>query len=165
MTDLGPGPEPAAPPHIQVLAQFTRDMSFENPRAPDVLRAGQGQPNIDMGVEMSARGRADGLFEVDLRLSAKATRDAETLFHVELLYGGLFAIQGVPPEQLEPVLLVECPRFLFPFARRIIADATTDGGYQPFMLEPLDFASIYASQRAQTEGSMLQSDGATAGNA
>src|SRR3569833_4522804 len=104
-------------PGIRILAQFIRDLSFENPRAPDVLRGGTAQPQIDLGVEMNARGRDDGLFEVDLKLSATASRDDGTLFVVEILYGGLFQIGGVAAEDMEPVLLVECPRCLFPFAR------------------------------------------------
>lgn len=116
---------------IRILAQFVRDLSFENPRAPEVLRSGAPQPQIDMGVEMNARGRDDGLFEVDLKLSARAVREDGPVFVVELVYGGLFAIDGVPADSLEPVLLIECPRFLFPFARRIIADVTADGSFPP----------------------------------
>ena len=93
---------------------------------------------------------------------ATATSDGQPAFQAELLYGGLFQIDGVPEEHLEPVLLVECPRFLFPFARRIIADATIDGGFPPFMLEPLDFAAVYAAQRAARDGNM---DGSVVGNA
>ena len=147
-------------PGIRVLTQFIRDLSFENPRAPDVLRGGAAQPQIDMGVEMNARGRDDGLFEVDLKLSARANREDGTVFFVELLYGGLFAIEGVPPEEMEPVLLVECPRFLFPFARRVIADVTTDGGFPPFLLDPIDFAGVYAARKAQAEA-----EGVVVGNA
>ncbi len=143
---------------IRVLAQFVRDLSFENPHAPESLR-GAAQPQIDLNVEMNARGRPDGLFEVDLKLGATASRDPvegqlvpQVAFQVELLYGGLFEVTGVPEEQLEPVLLAECPRFLFPFARRIIADCTSEGGFAPFMLEPIDFAQVYAAQRAAREG-------------
>lgn len=136
-------------PGIRVVAQFIRDLSFENPRAPESLRASAAQPNIDLGVEMSARGRQDGLFEVDLKLSATAAVNGETNFHVELVYGGLFQIGGVSPQDMEAVLLVECPRFLFPFARRIIADLSTDGGFPPFLLDPIDFAGVYQAQRQQ----------------
>ena len=159
MSDIDPAGQPQngngeAPsgPGIRVLAQFVRDFSFENPRAPESLRGGLEQTQIDMGVEMNARGREDGLFEVDLKLSARAVRDNETVFHVELLYGGLFAIEGVASEDLEPVLLIECPRFLFPYARRLISDVTTEGGFPPFLLDPIDFAGVYASRKAQVEG-------------
>ncbi|WP_374469448.1 protein-export chaperone SecB [Phenylobacterium sp.] len=153
MTDIdaGAGAPEQAPegPGIRILAQFVRDFSFENPRAPETLRGGAAQPQIDLGVEMNARGREDGLFEVDLKLSARATREDGPLFVVELLYGGVFQIAGVPAEELEPVLLIECPRFLFPFARRIIADVTSEGGYPPFLLDPIDFAGVYAARKAQ----------------
>ncbi len=163
MTDVAPdaaapaeaGPEIPPAPGIRVLAQFIRDLSFESPRAPDSLHASHAQPQIDLGVEMNARGRIDGLFDVDLKLNATATRDGETVFAIELLYGGLFGITGVAEADLEPVLLIECPRFLFPFARRLIADLSTEGGFPPFLLDPLDFAAIYAARKANGGGSML----------
>ena len=98
---------------------------------------------------MSARSREDGLFEVDLKLSAKAVRGELPVFVVELVFGGLFAIEGISPDDLEPVLLIECPRFLFPFARRLIADVTAEGGYPPFLIDPIDFAGVYAARKAQ----------------
>jgi preprotein translocase subunit SecB len=151
MTDVS-GDQPQsmeAAPGVRVLAQFIRDFSFENPRAPASLRV-EGKPEIDMGVEMNARGRQDGLFEVDLKITVSATFETATLFHIELVYGGVFAIQGVPEDQLEPVLLIECPRFLFPFARRIIGDVTSDGGFfPPFLIEPLDFAAVYMARKQQ----------------
>lgn len=158
MTDLDVGagapdlqPALGEQPAIRILAQFIRDLSFENPRAPEAMRTGAAQPQIDVGVEMNARGREDGLFEVDLKLSAKAQRDDGPLFVVELLYGGLFQITGVPAEEMEPVLLIECPRFLFPFARRIIGDVTADGGFPPFLLDPIDFGGVYLARKAQTD--------------
>jgi len=158
MTDIdaGAGAPPengqaADGPGIRILAQFVRDFSFENPRAPETLRGSPAQPQIDLGVEMNARGRDDGFFEVDLKLSAKAQRDDGPLFVVELLYGGVFQITGVSPEDMEPVLLIECPRYMFPFARRIIADITSEGGYPPFLLDPIDFAGVYAARKAEAE--------------
>ena len=155
MTDIDAGagaPETAdvaaGGPGIRILAQFIRDLSFENPRAPESLRGGAPQPQIDLGVEMNARSREDGFFEVDLKLSAKATREDGPVFVVELMYGGVFQITGVAAEDMEPVLLIECPRYLFPFARRIIADVTSDGGYPPFLLDPIDFAGVYQQRKA-----------------
>jgi len=152
-TDAGAGaPEQAQgadQPGIRILAQFIRDLSFENPRAPDALRGGQVQPQIELGVEMNARGREDGFFEVDIKLSATAKRDDGPVFVVELLYGGVFQISGVSPEDMEPVLLIECPRYLFPFARRIIAEVTSEGGFPPFLLDPIDFAGVYTARKAQ----------------
>lgn len=155
MTDVNaPNAGTAQPtgPQMRVLTQFVRDLSFENPRAPESLRM-EGKPEIDMGVEMNARGRADGLFEVDLRLSVKASATDGALFQVELVYGGVFQVANVTEETLEPLLLIECPRYLFPFARQIIATCTADGGfYPPFLLEPLDFAAVYAARKAQENG-------------
>ncbi|WKL58303.1 protein-export chaperone SecB [Asticcacaulis sp. ZE23SCel15] len=137
----------ALPANMQVLAQFIRDFSFENPRAPQSLRM-DVRPEVDMGVEMNAKGRPDGLFEVDLKLSVKATNPEGPVFNIELVYGGLFQLANVPQHMVEPTLLVECPRYLFPFARRIISDVTADGGFfPPFMVEPIDFAALYMSQK------------------
>ena len=135
-------------PGFRIVAQYVKDLSFENPKAPDSLRV-DGKPAIDMGVEMNAQGRPDGLFEVDLRLTIKATTDAMTVFNVELLYGGLFALHGVPEQDIEPLLLIECPRYLFPYARRLISDVTAEGGFPPFLIEPIDFAGIYMSRQQQ----------------
>ena len=158
MTDIDNGAEgapqaaqPPGEPGFRILAQFVRDLSFENPRAPDSLRAAGAPLQIDMGVEMNARGRPDGLFEVDLKLSCRADKNGEPVFHIELLYGGLFQIQGVPAEELETVLLIECPRYLFPYARRMIGDLTTDGGFPPFMIDPIDFQGIYFARKAASE--------------
>ena len=143
------GVETPPGPGFRILAQYVRDLSFENPKAPDSLRV-EGKPAIDLGVEMNAQGRKDGLFEVELRLTVKATTDALTVFNVELVYGGLFAISGVAEPDIEPMLLIECPRYLFPYAREIISRATADGGfYPPFMLDPIDFAGIYMSRQQQ----------------
>ena len=149
-TDAPQGQE-GGPPNggFRILAQYVRDLSFENPKAPDSLRI-EGKPAIDLGVELNAQGRPDGLFEVDMKLSVKATTDAMTVFNIELLYGGLFQLNNVAPADIEPLLLIECPRYLFPFAREIIARATADGGfYPPFMMDPIDFASIYAARMQQ----------------
>jgi len=146
-----PAGQPIEQAGFRILAQFVRDLSFENPHAPDSLRAAGAPPDIDMGVEMNAKGRPDGLFEVELKLSCRADRQGEPVFHIELLYGGLFAIEGVPAENMETVLLIECPRFLFPFARRIISDLTTEGGFPPFMIDPIDFQGIYFARKAASE--------------
>ena len=150
MTDLPPqGAAPADDqPGIRILAQYIRDLSFESPHAPESLRAGAAQPQVDLGVELNARGRPDGFYEVELKLNARAVRDSEAVFVIELLYAGLFQIVGIAGPDLEAVLMIECPRYLFPFARRIIADLTGEGGFPPFMLEPIDFAGIYANRKA-----------------
>ncbi len=145
-TESGGG---AMQPGFRILAQYVRDLSFENPKAPESLRV-EGKPNIDLGVEMNAQGRQDGLFEVDLKLSVKASSEGGVVFNVELLYGGLFQLSGVAEKDIEPMLLIECPRYLFPFAREVIAKATADGGfYPPFLMDPIDFAGIYTQRQAE----------------
>ena len=142
----------AAGPGFRILAQYVKDLSFENPRAPESLRI-DGKPAIDLGVEMAAQGRPDGLFELDLKLSIKATHENQPVFHVELVYGGLFQLANVQEQDIEPMLLIECPRYLFPFARQVIAQATSDGGfYPPFMVDPIDFAAIYVARQQQIAG-------------
>jgi preprotein translocase subunit SecB len=140
------------PPQIRILAQFIRDLSFENPRAPESLRPTGAQPQIDIGVELAARARMDDLFEVDIKFTATAKHEAESIFQIELLYGGLFQINGVPEEAMEQVLLIECPRFMFPFVRKVVSDLTSEGGFPPFMLDPIDFAAIYAARQNQIAG-------------
>ncbi len=157
-TNGGAAPDQNVQPGIRILAQFIRDLSFENPRAPESLRAGVEAPQIDLGVELGAQAREGGVFQVDLKLTAKARRTDEAVFQVELVYGGVFQVVGVDAEDLEQVLMIECPRYLFPFARRMVADLTAEGGFPPLMLEPIDFAQIYLARKAQTEG-------AVAGNA
>lgn len=159
MTDLPtPGAENGGapqPPGVRIIAQFIRDLSFESPHAPESLRPGPVQPQVDLGVELNARARPDQLYDVELKMTARATRESETVFHIELLYAGLFQLVGVPDADVEPVLMIECPRYLFPFARRIIADLTAEGNFPPFMLDPLDFAGIYASRKAAGEAQVV----------
>jgi preprotein translocase subunit SecB len=154
----GPGlmaPEGATQPAIRILAQFVKDLSFENPRAPESLRAGASAPQIDLGVELNAVAREAGVFEIDLKLMAGAKRDDDPVFQIELVYGGLFQLVGVEADELEQVLLIECPRYLFPFARRLVADLTAEGGFPPLMLEPIDFAAIYLARKAQAEQGVI----------
>ena len=134
--------QPAAMLPIQVNAQYIKDLSFENPNAPQSLQPNQA-PNIEVNVDVNAAGLAEDRFEVVLSISAKASQENETVFLAELSYAGLFTLQGFSREQLQAVLLIECPRLLFPFARSIIADATRDGGFPPLLVQPVDFAEIY----------------------
>jgi preprotein translocase subunit SecB len=147
-----PAPEGAVQPAIRVLAQYIKDLSFENPKAPESLRAGAVAPGIELGVELNAQGREGGVYEVELKMVASARRENDPVFQIELIYAGLFQIVGVENEDLEQVLMIECPRYLFPFARRMIADLSADGGFPPLMLEPMDFAAIYLARKAQAEG-------------
>jgi preprotein translocase subunit SecB len=146
--NLASEPVDGSVPGIRIMAQFIRDLSFENPRAPESLRTSAVQPQIDLGVEMAARARPDQLYEVDLKLTASAQASGDPIFTLELLYGGLFQITGIAEENMEQVLLIECPRFLFPFARRLVAEMSSEGGFPPFMIDPIDFAVVYASRQA-----------------
>jgi len=145
------GEQPAAAgaaPGIHVLGQYIKDLSFENPGAPNSLRPSGDNPSLDVNVNVNARPMGETQFEVELKLDATARRGEDTLFVTEVTYGGLFQIKNVPQEHVHPVVLIECPRLLFPFARQILADATRQGGFPPLMIDPVDFAALYR-QRAQ----------------
>lgn len=136
-------------PGIHVLGQYIKDLSFENPAAPNSLRPSDKAPKLDVNVNVNARARSETEFEVDLRVEGKAARGEDTLFIVEVTYGGVFQVRNVPKEHLQPILMIECPRLLFPFARQIVADATRQGGFPPLMIDPVDFAALYRQRIAQ----------------
>lgn len=143
--------QPAEQVKMQVLGQFVRDMSFENILAQKGLKA-EGRPNISVQVALDAKKRegADNQFEVAIKLNVKSETEnaAETLFILELDYAGIFHIENVPDAQMHPYLMIECPRMLFPFTRRIVHDLTRDGGFPPLNLEQIDFVAIYRQQLA-----------------
>ncbi len=136
---------------IAVNGQYIKDLSFENPGAPQTLANTKERPDIDVSVDVKAGAIGDDIFEVALTLSCKAVAGEEknTLFVCELTYGGVFTIKGVPDAEKEPALLVFCPNLLFPFARRIVADSTRDGGFPPLLLDPIDFGRLYAQRKQQ----------------
>jgi preprotein translocase subunit SecB len=138
-----PQPVPGAQPSLRILGQYLKDLSFENPNAPQALAPQQTQPDINIAVNVNARNLAPTDFEVELHLDAKATREGKVVFAAELLYAGAFRLENFPPNLLHPAVLIECPRMLFPFARQILADATRNGGFPPLMLDPIDFANMY----------------------
>lgn len=139
-------------PQVRIVAQYIKDFSFENPNAPRSFNPQDGEgPKIEVAVNVNARKANEELFEVELRITASAQGDIGAIFAVELLYAGLFALKNVPDDALEPFLVVEAPRLIFPFARRIIADATRDGGFAPLMLDPIDFASMYLARMQQAQ--------------
>ena len=145
-------------PMLRILAQYIKDVSFENPLAPDSLRSDQDAPQISINIEIGRQMIDDGTVEVVLMLGARAERDGKPVFLCELEYAGLFAFGGMPEEHIQPMILIECPRLLFPFARQIMAELTQNGGYPPILLEPPDFASMFRDEmmrRAQeTDGSV-----------
>jgi preprotein translocase subunit SecB len=148
-------------PQVGLLAQYVKDLSFENPNAPAVY-SWTAQPQIDIQFNISNQKAADDVFEVALRITAKATTENGTSFAAELVYAGLFGLRNIPEEQLQPFLLAEAPRLLFPFARRVLADAVQDGGFPPLLLDPIDFGALYMQQQEQI-GAMANAE--PAGNA
>lgn len=137
-------------PAVGLISQYVRDFSFENPNAPAVFQW-EGQPQIDVGFNIGSNQVADDVHEVLVKIDVRATSDDRVAFVVELEYAGLFGIRNVPDDQLQPFLLAEGPRLIFPFARRVLADAVRDGGFPPLMLEPIDFGALYLQQAAQNE--------------
>jgi preprotein translocase subunit SecB len=134
-------------PQLTVNVQYVKDLSFENPNAPQSLTRQAAQPQVTINVDVQARGVAESMYEVTLRLTANAAQGSETAFVAELLYAGVFTLRNIPREHIEAVCLIECPRLLFPFARRIMADVTRDGGFPPLMMEPIDFVDLYRRSR------------------
>jgi len=153
MSDTGaPQPQPTPPqpqqqgPSLRVLAQYIKDLSFENPGA----QAQGEQMSTDLGIDVKGvpHEQGNGIFEVSIKLTATAKAGETVLFITELDYAGAFQLQNVPEQDIEPMLLIECPRILFPFARRIIADVTYDGGFPPLRIDPIDFVALYQQQKA-----------------
>jgi preprotein translocase subunit SecB len=141
----------AASPTLSILAQYVKDLSFESPGAPKSLRARDKAPGINIGVNVNANPLSETEFDVVLTLNAKAAFDKDVLFNVELVYGGVFNIQHFPAEHMLPILFIECPRLLFPFARQIIAECTRNGGFPPLMLDPIDFAQMFQQKMAEDQ--------------
>jgi len=144
-----PQPQPGAQPSMRILGQYLKDLSFENPNAPQSLGPQQTQPDINISVNVNAKNLAPSDFEVELHLDAKATIDGKVVFAAELVYAGAFRMENFPQNLLHAAVLIECPRMLFPFARQILADATRNGGFPPLMLDPIDFAGMYQKRIQQ----------------
>ena len=132
-------------PAVGVISQYVKDLSFENPNAPAVFQW-QGQPQIDVGFNIGNEQVGDEVYEVSLKINVVAKTEEKTAFQVELVYAGLFGIRNVPEDQLAPILLAQGPAMLFPFARRVLADAVRDGGFPPLMLDPIDFGALFMQQ-------------------
>ena len=147
------GPAPADSPHLRVLAQYVKDLSFENPMAAASARAYDTQPMIDMGVEVKSRpvGDQGDAYEVDLRINVTAKREDEVMFVADLTYSGLFQFMSVQQADIEPLIWIECPRLLFPFSRQILAEITREGGYPPLLINPIDFTPLYWAELKERE--------------
>ncbi|MEZ5757697.1 MAG: protein-export chaperone SecB [Emcibacteraceae bacterium] len=135
---------------ISILGQYIKDLSFENPTpAQTIQKLATEKPSMNINVNLNAQQLAEEIYEVDLKITATAKSGEETAFVAELLYSGLFGIKNLPEDQLQGFLMVEAPRQIFPYARRILSDVTRDGGFPPLMLEPIDFAGLYHQQLQQ----------------
>ena len=145
------GAQNDAAPALNALAQYTKDFSFENPNAPRSLQPQQQGPQINLQVNVGAKQLSEAEFEVELTLEGDAKVGAEVLFAFELTYAGVFRVRNIPQEQLHPVVMIECPRLLFPFARQIVAEAVRNGGFPPLYIDPIDFVNLYQQRMAQAQ--------------
>lgn len=148
-------------PRLMIQTQYVKDLSFENPRAPRGT-GGQDRPEIAIRVDVQAEPLGEDGYEVTLQLHADAKAGQESVFMLELTYGGVFALTNIPAESLQAILLIECPRLLFPFARRIVADATRDGGFPPLMIDPIDFATLYRRRQEHAQAQQGEAEQAQA---
>lgn len=131
-------------PRFNVVGQYIKDFSFENPNAPGVLRAPPGDnPNLQIGVNVNAEKIGDTEFEVVIDFKGNASNDELVIYNIEMVYAGVFRLENIPDNALRPLLLIDCPALLFPFVRRIVGDTTREGGFPPLLLDPIDFAALY----------------------
>ena len=144
-----PGQDAAAQPQLNVLGQYIKDLSFENPGAPGVLKSPGQNPQLQVSVNVNAKPLTDDEFEVALVIEVHAKNDGGPIYNVELVYCGVFRLRNIPQNMLQPVLLVDCPALLFPFMRRVLGDITRDGGFPPLMLDPIDFGRLYTENLAR----------------
>lgn len=134
-------------PQVRVLSQYVKDISFENPNAPKSFEGAGGPPNISIQVNVNARQIGEMQFEVTMILEGGAAAKNDKIFQFELNYAGIFQLENIPEEDVHPVVMIECPRLLFPFARQLVANAVQSGGFPPLYVDPIDFAALYR-QRA-----------------
>jgi len=147
-----PAAQPGAPQqNISVLAQYVKDLSFENPGSPQSLRSRQNAPAINISINVQGGEMRNNEVEIQLRLEVRAMDGQAVLFAIELIYAGLFRLTNIPQEAVAPLLMIECPRLLFPFARQIIADASRNGGFPPLLVDPVDFAALYRQRLAEAQ--------------
>jgi preprotein translocase subunit SecB len=149
MSTTNGGPQPQmAMPQLAVLAQYVKDLSFENPHAPRSLTPTGQQPSINIQVNVEAAPMSDTDFEVTLRLEGKAESQGLVLYSFELVFSGVFRVSNVPADSLQPFVMIECPRLLFPFAREIVSTSVRNGGFPPLLLNPIDFVDLYRQRLA-----------------
>lgn len=141
------------PPHISIISQYIKDFSFENPEAPNSLARTDKAPDVELSLDLSISKVQDmeNTYEVAIQIEASAKTEKMTLFVVELVYAGMFALQNIPEDQHEAVLAIHCPNMIFPFARRLISDITQESGFQPLRIDPIDFARMYHKKMMEAE--------------
>jgi len=139
----------ASAPVLNILTQYIKDFSFESPNAPNSLRAREKPPAINISINVNANTMGDDMYDVTLSINARAGEENDVLFNIELVYGGVFRVQNFPQEHMMPIIFIECPRLLFPFARQIMADVSRNGGFPPLMIDPIDFAAMYQQRMAE----------------
>ncbi len=150
----GDSPQAKPSPQLTMLALYVKDLSFESPSAPKSLQGPGQNPQLRVNVNVNAGPRGEDTYEAALQLEIHASSDLGVIYNVELEYGGLFRLRGVPENLLQPVLFVDCATILFPFARRVLADAIRDGGFPPLLLDPIDFGRLYAQKFTPAEGNL-----------
>ena len=152
-TNGGPAEEPTleVQPQLNVVAQYIKDFSFENPNAPRSLTSGGQQPQIGIQMKVDAAPMSDTDVEVALKLEGKAEIGGSLMFAFDLTYAGVFRIRNVPQESMNALVLIECPRLLFPFAREIVATTVRNGGFPPLLLDPVDFVGLYRQRMSQLQ--------------
>ena len=153
MAENGSLPADEKLPQLNVLAQYIKDLSFENPNSPASLAPQEQSPNINIQVNVNAKQLGVGEFEVNIVLEGSAQNSTQILFKFELDYAGIFRLQNIPDAELHPVVMIECPRLIFPFARQIVAEAVRNGGFPPLYLDPIDFAALYRQRISETQQS------------
>jgi preprotein translocase subunit SecB len=136
----------------RIVSQYIRDLSFESPSVDRALDGPGKNPNLELEVNVNARSMRENMFQSEIEFKAHAIDDGGTIYHLEATYGGVFQVNSLPREALEPFLLVNCPSMLFPFLRRLVADLTREGGFPPLFLDPIDFGALYVSRRQSQEG-------------
>jgi preprotein translocase subunit SecB len=151
-TNGGPSPETQAQqtaPSVNVLGQYVKDFSFENPHAPRSLQPSEQQPAINIQINVQVGQLAATDYEVSLKLEGKAESSGQVLFAFDLTLAGVFRLQNLPQDHIQPIVMIECPRLLFPFAREMVATAVRNGGFPPLLLDPVDFVALYQQRMAQ----------------
>jgi len=151
MTTTNGGPNPEKLPQLNVMTQYIKDFSFENPNAPRSLTPPQQPPAINIQINVNVKGLTDSDYEVELKIEGKADSAGTILFGFDLTYAGVFRIQNVPQESMHPLVMIECPRLLFPFAREIVASAVRDGGFPPLLIDPIDFVALYRQKMSELQ--------------